>query len=167
MRMKWMSIMNPKSSNKMSIQLLDKKLSDESIAKDLYQITNSGFQGHSPWQMVHILNTIKAKNALVLIASYAGEKVGFIAAAETPYEIDIFLVVVAAAYKKKNIGTKLFKSLFDYGQTKNIEAITLETRSSNIPALTLYEKMGFKKVGERKAYYNKPVEDAVIMKREL
>ena len=58
--------------------------------------------------------------------------------------------MVAEKYKQKNIGTKLFDYLIDYTQNKNIETI-LETRASNVPALALYERVGFEKVGERKA----------------
>lgn len=38
----------------------------------------------------------------------------------------------------------------------------LEVRKGNSSARTLYEKMGYKEAGMRKAYYDKPVEDAVI-----
>ncbi len=159
--------MNPSPSNKISIQLLEKNRADEAVAQDLYQVAQAGFQGESPWSIDHLLNTITAKNALIFLARYEGENAGFIAATQTPFEIDIFFVVVAAVYKKKKVGTQLFEHLLEYARTKNIEAITLETRISNLPALALYEKVGFQRVGTRKAYYSQPIEDAVVMKHEL
>ena len=45
--------------------------------------------------------------------------------------------------------------------------ITLEVRASNDPAIRLYEKLGYARVGLRKGYYEKPREDAVIMQRDL
>ncbi len=159
--------MNPSPSNKISIQLLEKNRADEAVAQDLYQVAQAGFQGESPWEVEHILNAITAKNALVLLARYEGKNAGFIAATQTPFEMDVFFVVVAAVYKKKNIGTQLFERLFEYARMKKIEAVTLETRTSNLPALALYEKVGFQRVGTRKAYYSRPIEDAVVMKREL
>ena len=42
------------------------------------------------------------------------------------------------------------------------EFISLEVRKSNIPAIKLYEKFGFEKVGTRKDFYRKPQEDALI-----
>ena len=44
-----------------------------------------------------------------------------------------------------------------------IEKIFLEVRVSNIPAISLYEKMGFESLGVRKNFYEHPQEDASIM----
>ncbi len=41
--------------------------------------------------------------------------------------------------------------------------ITLEVRVSNLPAIKLYEKYGFKSLGTRKGYYQDNNEDALIM----
>ena len=43
----------------------------------------------------------------------------------------------------------------------------LEVRWSNVPAIRLYENEGFIKEGIRKSYYSNPVEDAIIMIKEL
>ena len=40
---------------------------------------------------------------------------------------------------------------------------TLEVRISNQPAIALYESLGFKGEGVRPKFYEKPVEDALIM----
>jgi ribosomal-protein-alanine N-acetyltransferase len=42
--------------------------------------------------------------------------------------------------------------------------VFLEVRVSNIAARKLYEKIGFVQVGQRKAYYQHPAEDALILK---
>ena len=44
-----------------------------------------------------------------------------------------------------------------------IKYITLEVRVSNIKAIGLYEKYGFKSLGTRKQYYQDNNEDALIM----
>ena len=46
-------------------------------------------------------------------------------------------------------------------------SITLEVRESNAAAIAFYRKNGFVPVGRRKGFYEKPVEDALIYKREL
>ena len=51
--------------------------------------------------------------------------------------------------------------------TANLSFLTLEVRSSNAPAISLYEKFGFFRAGLRKGYYQHPREDAVIMTREF
>jgi ribosomal-protein-alanine N-acetyltransferase len=45
------------------------------------------------------------------------------------------------------------------------EAYTLEVRTSNAPAIALYERFGFKSVGTRPRYYQDTGEDAIIMWR--
>ena len=46
---------------------------------------------------------------------------------------------------------------------EGIEAFTLEVRATNMPAIKLYEKLGFTKAGIRKNFYENPKEDAIIM----
>jgi ribosomal-protein-alanine N-acetyltransferase len=48
-------------------------------------------------------------------------------------------------------------------EKEGIEAFTLEVRASNISAINLYEKLGFENKGVRKNFYEKPIEDAIIM----
>ena len=38
-----------------------------------------------------------------------------------------------------------------------------EVRETNVPAISLYEKLGFEEAGIRKNFYEKPVENALIM----
>ena len=44
-----------------------------------------------------------------------------------------------------------------------VKYITLEVRVSNIAAIGLYEKYGFRSLGTRKGYYQDNNEDALIM----
>ena len=46
------------------------------------------------------------------------------------------------------------------------DVMKLEVRASNVPAISLYEKLGFYEVGRRKNYYRNPREDALIMRKE-
>ena len=48
-------------------------------------------------------------------------------------------------------------------QKKQVSRIILEVRKTNTPAIKAYEKQGFKIVGVRKNFYEKPIEDAYIM----
>lgn len=155
------------STNKVVIHRLDKKEADAAIAQELFRVANAGFKGTSPWTLEQIENTLAAQSSLILYASIDQKIVGFIMASEDIQLIDIFIVVVDEAYKKQSIGTQLFEYLIRYGSEKEIEAIVLETRKSNIPAIKLYQRVGFKEVGMRRAYYSSPIEDAIVMKRDL
>ena len=45
----------------------------------------------------------------------------------------------------------------------NLAFLTLEVRDSNLAARSLYRKFGFRDVGRRRNYYDKPTEDAILM----
>jgi ribosomal-protein-alanine N-acetyltransferase len=50
---------------------------------------------------------------------------------------------------------------------QGVTRATLEVRESNRPARQLYERLGFVAAGIRHGYYTEPVEDALILWREL
>lgn len=153
--------------NDVELDFIDKEAADEATAEELYQVIAAGFKGDSPWPRRHIQETLASKSAVLLAATLGEEKVGLIVASETAYTLDIYLVVVAEKHKQKAIGTQLFNQLIAYAEEKEIDSIALETRASNTPALALYERVGFEKVGERKAYYSRPIEDAILMNYEF
>lgn len=72
-------------------------------------------------------------------------------------------IAVFPEFRRKNIGKLLLKNLIDHAKEKNSEFLSLEVRTSNNAAISLYEFMGFKKVGLRTNFYKNPCEDAIIM----
>ncbi len=79
------------------------------------------------------------------------------------YDLNIDSVAVAAGYRRRGIAGKLLEKALEGFEGD----VFLEVRRSNTPAIALYEKLGFKKIAERKNYYDRPCEDAIIMKAEL
>ncbi len=51
----------------------------------------------------------------------------------------------------------------ELAQAKEQQLVTLECRVSNAPALALYDKYGFEKVGLRPRYYSDNHEDAYVL----
>jgi ribosomal-protein-alanine N-acetyltransferase len=81
-------------------------------------------------------------------------------------EAQLFNIVVDPAYRGNEIGFRLLEHMIKVAsQTCNV--ITLEVRRSNVPAISLYLKSGFRQTGMRKAYYTDNGEDAVLMDRDL
>ena len=60
----------------------------------------------------------------------------------------------------------LLERVLAYGFASGAERATLEVRRSNDPARLLYERFGFAVAGIRRAYYTKPVEDALVLWKE-
>ncbi len=77
-------------------------------------------------------------------------------------EGNITNIAVKKEYRNRHIGTMLMNELLARAKEKNISAMTLEVRKSNIAAISLYKKQGFVSSGVRPGYYPDG-EDAVIM----
>ena len=93
------------------------------------------------------------------------EIIGFAGFKKTLDTADIMNIVVRKDFRNKKIGKKLLSSLIKKAKEQNIKTIFLEVNSKNLPALKLYENIGFKKIGIRKNYYKNS--DGINMKIEL
>ena len=72
-------------------------------------------------------------------------------------------VAVDPARRRQGIADALVADAESRGRTQGLAFLTLEVRASNDPAIRLYERHGFRAVGRRKNYYEKPREDAILM----
>jgi ribosomal-protein-alanine N-acetyltransferase len=68
--------------------------------------------------------------------------------------------------RRAGAGTALLHHVLREGARLGAVRATLEVRRSNEPARILYERFGFSVAGIRRAYYSKPVEDAIVLWRE-
>ncbi len=78
----------------------------------------------------------------------------------------VVTVAVEPAMQRNGIGSLLVLSLFNVAEEAGMEDATLEVRTSNVAARSLYRGFGFFEVGVRKKYYLDNGEDAVIMTTE-
>lgn len=103
------------------------------------------------------------ENSYYLVATSNDEIVGFAGYMLILDEADITNIVVRKDMRNKKIATKLLSTLISIiEEFPKIETITLEVNENNVPAIKLYEKFNFEKVGLRKNYY-KNHENALIM----
>jgi len=77
-------------------------------------------------------------------------------------ECELLSIAVEAAERGKGLAKMLMEYCCDELAKQGIENFFLEVRESNIAAISLYKKMGFEKIAERKKYYANG-EAAVIM----
>lgn len=76
-------------------------------------------------------------------------------------------IAVHPDYRGKGIGRQLVQALSLLCIAEGGKRMTLEVRVSNAAAVHLYEQMGFKSAGIRKAFYTDNNEDAYIMWLDL
>ena len=113
----------------------------------------------------NILNDLNNSNFKCLMAIYKEEIVGYISFSYI-FDIEIESVIVKSSYQRQGIGTLLLKYVFNFSKENKINNVFLEVRKSNLAAISLYKKMGFKIISIRKKYYEN-TEDALILKRQL
>jgi ribosomal-protein-alanine N-acetyltransferase len=81
-------------------------------------------------------------------------------------ELHINNLAVLPQQRRTGIGSALLKFVLNQGAVLGARRATLEVRRSNEFARLLYERFGFTVAGVRRAYYTKPVEDALVLWRE-
>lgn len=90
--------------------------------------------------------------------------VGYVFALTVLDECSIANIAIDPLYQKQGLGEHLMTELiFELFLRRGVRLYYLEVRPSNSPARRLYEKLGFKELGLRKAYYHNPPEDALTM----
>jgi ribosomal-protein-alanine N-acetyltransferase len=76
-------------------------------------------------------------------------------------------VAVAPEARRRGIGRALTEAMLADAGERGLATLTLEVRQSNASARALYESCGFREVGRRKNYYEKPREDALLLTASL
>lgn len=117
----------------------------------------------TPWSEDGLKSELNNAIARFFVATCAGEIAGYVGAHNVLGEVYITNVAVFEKFRRKGVAKKLIDALLESAKAENGNFVTLEVRKSNIPAVSLYEKCGFEKVGERKNFYEKPRENAVLM----
>ena len=116
-----------------------------------------------PWSEQGFLDSIAREDTIFLVAEISGAIAGYIGMYTSYGEGEITNVAVSSEYRKQGIGNALVGAMQSTGREKQLECILLEVRFSNERALSLYKRNGFKELGLRKNFYEKPTEDAIIM----
>ena len=119
-----------------------------------------------PWSENSVAGELKNPLSLWLVAEEDGKVAGYVGSQTVMDESDMMNVAVAADFRRRGIAESLIVSLVTELKARGSRCLTLEVRASNVPAIALYEKLGFSQVGLRKNYYRNPREDALILRKE-
>lgn len=146
------------------MEIVVRELQEGDIPK-LARIESESFS--MPWSADAFRELLDRPYCAYFVALADGQIAGCCGYTDTCHEANIDNVVVAAEYRNLGIAQALLQRLMEHGQNSGIEAYTLEVRVSNLAAIHIYEKFGFKSEGIRPGFYEKPVEDAMIMWRRF
>lgn len=120
-----------------------------------------------PWSKESFVNELVNQLAYYQCATIDGNVVGYMGMWKICDEGHVTNVAVLPEYRKKGIASLLISKMIDVCKCSEINSMTLEVRESNYDAIRVYEKFGFKSLGIRPNYYQKPNENAIIMWKSI
>jgi ribosomal-protein-alanine N-acetyltransferase len=123
----------------------------------------------TPWSINAFKYEITYRHAILKVAVLNNQIIGYVCLRTILDVTHVSNLAVLPEFRRRGIGSMLLQDALQELKHSGIETnlVTLEVRESNIAAIRLYEKFGFKIIGRRIGYYQKPPEDAIIMGLEL
>ena len=87
-------------------------------------------------------------------------------------ELHLLNITVAPKLRRLGIAVRMMKAIEGIAASRQMPRIILEVRPSNIPAITLYQSLGYETIGVRKGYYPADEstgqrEDAQVMAKSI
>lgn len=119
-----------------------------------------------PWTENMFIPELNCADATYLVGTRGNEVVCYGGFHSVLDEAHITNIAVRNTDRGRGIGKFLMSALIAKAREKGAKHITLEVKSSNIPAIRMYEGFGFRVEGVRKRYYNNMF-DALVMWLDL
>ncbi len=137
------------------------ELKEEDIS-GIAEIETSLFKNQA-WSLEQIRSELERPENLVIVVKddFLGV-IGYIIIKVLLDEAEILRFGVKKENQGKGIGKGLLMVALDELRRRGVKKVFLEVSADSIKAQRLYEKFGFKKIGERKDYYS-PGKPAFVM----
>ena len=126
------------------------------IEKDLFGV---------PWSKETLEDCLGNRLYYCYVVEKDGQLAGYILLMAVAGEMELLRIATDKSFQRQGLADALMNTMICEAEKLGIEAITLEVRSRNEAAISLYNKYGFIPEGIRKNYYHNPTDDAVIMWR--
>ncbi len=148
---------------RLKLELADMTLEDVDA---IHEIEVLSFK--TPWTKEAFFEELtNNKLAKYIAAKVNGRPIGYGGMWFVLDEAHITNIAIHPDFRGHKLGEKIVQALIAKAVEHKITKMTLEVRTSNTVARSLYKKLGFIDYGIRKGYYYDTGEDAVIMWKEL
>jgi ribosomal-protein-alanine N-acetyltransferase len=122
-----------------------------------------------PWTRGNFADSLRSGyQAQLLVGS--DQLLGYFVAMKGVDEVHLLNITVAPQYQSQGWGRIMLDSIALWARGQGAQWLWLEVRASNERAQRIYERQGYRRVGERKAYYpaaDGAREDAIVMSLRL
>lgn len=121
-----------------------------------------------PWSRTQLEEALGWSGAVALVVDQPDNAIaGYVLGRVIVDEAEILSIATHPDRRRAGLGRALLLAVLAAMAERGARAVWLEVRDSNAPALALYRGEGFVAAGRRKGYYRRPVEDALILRKEL
>jgi ribosomal-protein-alanine N-acetyltransferase len=139
----------------------------EALLDDVLRIEKSAYA--HPWTRGNFADSLKS--GYQLLALMGGDTlIGYFVAMEGVDEVHLLNITVAPEFQGQGFGVLMLDALSVLARSRQALCLWLEVRESNARAMQVYERFGYRRVGERKHYYpaaRGQREHAVVMSLKL
>ena len=129
--------------------------------RHIEDVTSIHSQVLDGWSMKSLISDLANDTTQSFVAIYNGRAVAFCSFIVTD-DAELVFVCTHPLCRQQGVANKLLHDAI-VALPVGITSVVLEVRSQNTPAINLYNKMGFVKLGLRKGFYSTPADDAVVM----
>ena len=121
----------------------------------------------NPWSVADFRWVVRDGRALCLGLQVGRELIGYAVGYVEDIGFHLANLDIVPACRRQGWGGRLLGQVLARAWRRGCRSCTLEVRASNRVAVQLYRQHGFRQVGVRSRYYIKPVENALVMHREI
>lgn len=121
-----------------------------------------------PWPRRSFEAFLERSSAEFVVAEHpdgSGGVAGYAVVIHAADEAELLNIAVVDRLRGRGLGSALLLRVLQACRDRSIRAVYLEVRESNAAARRLYAAHGFIEVGRRRSYYERPVEDALILQK--
>src|SRR2546421_4784553 len=118
----------------------------------------------TPWSLAMFVLELSKQTGICLAAVSGRKLIGYLICARYDTVWHLMNLAIDADQQRNGIATALLAELYERVEDDDAR-FTLEVRRSNVIAIRLYEREGFRAAGMRRRYYQDNGEDALVMWR--
>ena len=122
-----------------------------------------------PWTRGNFADSLRSGYQAQLLTA-GGTLIGYFVAMKGVDEVHLLNITVAPQYQRQGWGRVMLDALALWSRSQGAQWLWLEVRVSNVHAQRVYERYGYRRVGDRKNYYPADQgrrEDAIVMSLKL
>lgn len=152
-------------------------MSNNNVLSEIARLESATFS--DPWSEEMLKDTIKYEYNRIFVLLADGKiidmgnaelrdmsVIGYLICSCVAGETELQRIAISEGSREKGFGYKLLDYYIKTVQNDNEKGF-LEVRESNLMAIRLYEKYGYKQIAIRKNYYKDPCEAAIIYQIDL